>query len=68
MKDREAWCAVVHGLTKIQIQLRELATEQQQIKLKKKNKWRAIFKVPGADKTKLVREAKLSLAYFARLT
>ena len=36
MKDREAWCAVVHGLTKIQIQLRELATEQQQIKLKKK--------------------------------
>ena len=38
MKDSEAWHAVVHGLTKIQTRLRELATEQQLIKLKKKKK------------------------------
>ena len=38
MKDSEAWHAVVHELTKIQTRLRELATEQQLIKLKKKKK------------------------------
>ena len=36
--------------------------------VKIKNKWRPVLKIPWADKTNLVRQVELNLAYFARIT